>query len=308
MRDTPIPVPAAHQLLVKTRAAALNRGEFIALHGLVGDSAAIRAGIEAAGDIADIGPDVDGFQTGTRVMGRVNGAYAEYALMDAREAIPIPACMSWEQAAATPITFSVVHDMLLGQGRMVAGDWLLVPGVSSGVGVATLQTGKALGARVIGTSRSADKLARLAPLGLDVPVVSHGADFHNAVMKATGEHGADLIVNTVGGTIFAECLRSLAFQGRMAIVGYLDRVLVSDIDLAALHAKRLCLYGVSNKLRDAAARAETTRGFIKDLLPAFADGRIQPMIDRVFAFDEMPEARRYMESDTHTGKIVLRVA
>ena len=98
MRDTPIPVPAAHQLLVKTRAAALNRGEFIALHGLVGDSAAIRAGIEAAGDIADIGPDVDGFQTGTRVMGRVNGAYAEYALMDAREAIGLLAERDRERA------------------------------------------------------------------------------------------------------------------------------------------------------------------------------------------------------------------
>ncbi|MSQ51750.1 MAG: zinc-binding alcohol dehydrogenase [Betaproteobacteria bacterium] len=306
-RDTPMPVPEAHQLLVKIRAAALNRGEFIASHGLTADSKAARAGIEAAGEVIQAGPEAIGIPTGARVMGRVTGAYAEYALLDAREAIPVPPSMSWEEAAATPITFSVVHDMLIGQGRLKAGEWLLVPGVSSGVGVAALQAGKALGAKVIGTSRSAQKLAILKSLGLDVPIVSHSADFHDAVMKATTDHGADLVVNTVGGTIFSECLRSLAFQGRIAMVGYLDRVVASEIDLGALHSKRLRIFGVSNKFRDAAGRSETTRGFIKDLLPAFADGRIKPLIDRVFSFDQVPEAKRYMESDAQTGKIVVRL-
>lgn len=306
-RDTPMPVPEAHQLLVKIHAAALNRGEFISGHGLTPDSKPTRAGIEAAGEVVKTGPDVTGISAGSRVMGRVNGAYAEYALMDAREAIPVPVSMSWEDAAATPITFSVVYDMLVEQGRLAAGEWLLVPGVTSGVGVAALQAGKALGAKVIGTSRSPEKLARLAPLGLDVPIVSQGADFHDAVMKATTGHGTDLVVNTVGGTLFAECLRSLAFQGRIAMVGYLDRVVSSEIDLAALHSKRLRIFGVSNKHRDAASRSETTRGFIRDLLPAFADGRIKPLVDRVFSFDQMTEARRYMESDAQTGKIVLRV-
>jgi NADPH2:quinone reductase len=306
-RDTPMPVPAASQLLVKIHAAALNRGEFIASHGLTADSKPTRAGIEAAGEVVQAAPDVTHIQTGARVMGRVNGAYAEYAIMDAREAIPVPASMTWEEAAATPITFSVVYDMLVEQGRITSGEWLLVPGVSSGVGVAALQAGKALGAKVIGTSRSAEKLARLKPLGLDVSIVSRGADFHDAVMKATADHGADLVVNTVGGTVFAECLRSLAFQGRIAMVGYLDRVVASEIDLAALHSKRLRIFGVSNKHRDAAARSETTRGFIRDLLPAFADGRIKPLVDRVFAFDQMAEAKSYMESDSQAGKIVLRV-
>lgn len=307
-RDTPMPVAAGHQLLVRIHAAALNRGEFIASHGLTADSKATRAGIEAAGEVAQAGPEATGFNAGARVMGRVSGAYADYALMDAREAIPVPDGMSWEAAAATPITFCVVYDMLVEQGRIKTGEWLLVPGVSSGVGVAALQAGKALGAKVIGTSRSAEKLARLAPLGLDVPLVSRGPDFHDAVMKATGGHGADLVVNTVGGTIFSECVRSLAFQGRIAMVGYLDRVVASSIDLAALHSQRLRIFGVSNKHRDAASRSETVRGFIRDLLPAFADGRIKPLIDRVYPFDQMPEAKRFMESDSQTGKIVLRVA
>ncbi len=306
-RETPMPVPSENQLLVKIHAAALNRGEFIASHGLTADSKATRAGIEAAGEVTQAGTKATGFKTGARVMGRVTGAYAEYALMDAREAIPVPAAMSWEEAAATPITFCVVYDMLVEQGGIKSGEWLLVPGVSSGVGVAALQAGKALGAKVIGTSRSAAKLARLSPLGLDVPLVSKGPDFHDAVMKATGGHGADLVVNTVGGTVFSECMRSLAFQGRIAMVGYLDRVVVSDIDLAALHSQRLRIFGVSNKHRDAASRSETVRGFIRDLLPAFADGRIKPLIDKVFSFDQAPDAKAHMEADAQTGKIVIRL-
>jgi len=306
-RDTPMPVPGPQQVLLKVHAAALNRGEFIASHGLTADAKATLAGIEGAGEVMQVGSAVTGIRIGDRLMGRLNGAYAEYSLLDAREAIPMPAALSWEEAAATPITFCVVHDMLIGQGRLQSGEWLLVPGVSSGVGVAALQAGKALGAKVIGTSRSADKLEKLKPLGIDVPLISHGADFHDAVMSATDGRGADLVTNTVGGSVFAECLRSLAFQGRIAMVGYLDRVLKSDIDLAALHAKRLRIFGVSNKHRDAAGRSQTTRAFIRDLLPAFADGRIKPLIDRVYSFDQLREAKRHMESDAQTGKIVVRV-
>src|ERR1035441_2116279 len=107
-----------------------------------------------------------GMAPGERVMGRCGGAFAEYALMDAREAVAIPARLSWEEAASIPLTFMVVHDMLIAQGRLVAGEWLLVTGISSGVGVAALQTAKALGAKVIGTSGSADKLERLKAIGL----------------------------------------------------------------------------------------------------------------------------------------------
>jgi len=111
--------------------------------------------------------------------------------MDAREAMKVPAGLGWEEAAATPLVFLVVYDMLVAQGRLAAGQWLLVTGVSSGVGVAALQTGKALGARVIGTSGSADKLARLEKLGLDVGIKTRAADFHDAVMKATGHQGRE---------------------------------------------------------------------------------------------------------------------
>jgi len=198
--------------------------------------------------------------------------------------------------------------MLVAQGRLTAGQWLLVTGVSSGVGVAALQTGKALGARVIGTSGSAEKLARLASLGLDVGLRTRAADFHDAVMKATDGKGVHLVVNNVGGSVFAECVRSLAFEGRLAMVGYLDRTLTAPLDLEALHGKRLTLFGVSNRLRTAAQRAETVRGFVGDVLPFFEDGRIRPLVDRVFPFEQLPSAVEFMERDAQVGKIVVRVA
>ncbi len=307
-RDVPVPQPAAGQVLVQIRAAGLNRGEFIAGHGLTSAAAAKPAGTDAAGEIAQLGAGVAGLKPGDRVMGRCPGAFAEYALMDARDAIPVPPRLSWEEAAAVPIVFLVVHDMLVAQGHLAAGEWLLVTGISSGVGVAALQAAKALGAKVIGTSGSAHKLERLKPLGLDVGIRTRAGDFSGAVMQATGGRGADLAVNTVGGSVFAECVRSLAFQGRLAIVGYVDGVLRSEMDLEALHTKRLRIFGVSNKLRNAEQRSVTVRGFVADLLPAIADGRIRPLLDRVFDFAELPAAKSYMESDAHVGKVVVRVA
>ena len=286
-------------------AASLNRGELIVGHGLQKAGTAKSIGVEGAGEIAKIGAGVAGLDIGQRVMGRCAGAFAEYALMDCREAIPIPAGLSWEEAAAIPLTFLVVYDMLVIQGKLKRDQWMLVTGVSSGVGVAALQTAKALGAKVIGTSRSQDKLDRLKALGLDVGLCTRSADFYDAVMKDTHGRGVNLVVNTVGGSMFAECLRSMAFEGRLATVGYVDGILKSEIDLQALHAKRLTLFGVSNKLRSPEQRAQVVPGFVADVLPAIAAGRIRPFIDKVYPFDQLAAARAHMESNAHVGKIVL---
>ncbi|TSA41015.1 MAG: zinc-binding alcohol dehydrogenase, partial [Betaproteobacteria bacterium] len=179
---------------------------------------------------------------------------------------------------------------------------------SSGVGVACIQTGKYLGAKVIGTSGSAEKLARLKAIGLDVGIQTRSADFAAQVKSVTDGKGANLVVNNVGGSVFAECVRALAYQGRLATVSSMDGVTKSEIDLEALHAYRLELFGVSNRHTSPAQRAQTVRGFVRDLLPAFAEGRIAPVVDKVFAFDELPAAKDYMESNSQVGKIVVRVA
>jgi NADPH:quinone reductase-like Zn-dependent oxidoreductase len=197
--------------------------------------------------------------------------------------------------------------MLYPYGRLKSGEWLLITGISSGVGVACLQTGKLLGARVIGTSGSTDKLAKLKAVGLDAGIHTRAPDFAAQAKAITGGKGVDLIVNNVGGGVFAECLRALAFKGRLATVGSVDGVMKCELDLDALHSYRLELFGVSNKFTTALERAQTVDGFTRDLLPAFAGGRITPVIDRVFAFDELPAAKDYMESNAQVGRIVVRL-
>lgn len=307
-RDVAVPQPGAGQLLVRVRAASLNRGEFVSGHGLHGPAGAWKAiGTEAAGEVAAIGEGVAGFAVGDKVMGRCPGAFSEYALMDVAEAMPVPPNLLWEEAASVALTFLTAFDMLVLQGRLKAGEWLLVNGVSSGVGVASLQLAKVLGAKVIGTSGSREKLDALKPLGLDVALCTRQADFAAAVLEATDGKGAHLAINTVGGSMFAEDVRCLAFEGRLAVVGYVDGRLHADIDLEAVHAKRLAIFGVSNKLRTKAQKAAAVPRFVQDVLPHIAAGRVVPRVDRMFPFSQLREAKALMESGGHAGKIVLQV-
>jgi NADPH2:quinone reductase len=307
IRDTPAPEPGPRQLLVRMCAASLNRGEFVAGHGLHGAAGSWKAiGGECAGEVFATGADVTRFKPGDRVMGRCAGAFAEMAVIDEAEAIAVPENLSWDEAACVPLTFLVSFDMLVLQGHIQPGEWVLINGVSSGVGVASLQLAKALGAKVIGTSGSADKLARLKPLGLDVAIHTRAPDFADAVMEATDRRGADLVINTVGGTVFAENIRAMAFEGRLATVGYVDGVVQAELDLAALHAKRLTLFGVSNKLRSKAQKSAAVPAFVEQVMPHIAAGRIRPQVDQVFDFARLAEAKHRMETGGHVGKIVLR--
>lgn len=306
-RDAPVPRPGSGQLSVRIRAAALNRGEFIAGHGLHGAGAARPAGFEAAGEVTEVGEGVAGFRPGDRVMGRCDGAFAEHGVMHAGEAFVVPDVLSWEQAACATVTYLTAHDMLMGQGRLRAGEWMLVTGISSGVGVAALQVAKALGARVMGTSGSPAKLQRLQAMGLDVAWPTRGADFVEAVLEASGGRGVDLVVNTVGGSVFGACVEAMAFEGRLATVGYVDGVVRAEMDLMALHKKRLQLFGVSNKMRTVQHRIDAAAAFGRELLPLMAAGKVVPLVDKSFPFDALDAARAAMVAGEHVGKIVLRM-
>ena len=306
LREVSEPKPKAGEVLIKVRAAGLNRGEFIGGYGLAA-AAPKPGGIECAGEVAGVGEGVTGFEAGARVMGRASGTFSELALMRASDAILVPERLSWEEAAGATIAYLTAYDMLWPGGDLKAREWLLVTGVSAGVGVASLQLGKLIGAKVIGTSGSAEKLAKLKRLGLDIGLENRNGGFAARVMDETDGKGVNLVVNNVGGSVFAECIQVLAYKGRLATVGYVDGVVSATLDLGALHARRLKVFGVSNKMRSGAEIAEGVRGYVRDVLPAIASGVVKPVIDRVFPFAELPAAKAHMEASAHLGKIIVGI-
>jgi len=312
VRDVQRPVVTAGHVLVRVHASSLNRAEFRRLHTMrvrPGQAApeARTGGGDAAGEVVEIGPEVHGVKPGDRVMGRCAGGFAEFALLDAREVMAAPERLSWEEAACIPIVFVVVHDALFVSGQLRAGETVLVTAAPSGVGVATLLLAKFLGAKVIGTSRSAEKLERLTAHGLDVGIATGSEGFGEAISRVIGDDGVDMVVDNIGADVLAPCLKALAVGGRFVTIGRMSGVTEGELDVDLLAERRLHLYGVSNRLRTPAQRAESAKRFAADLLPALGDGRLRPVIDRCLPLDEIAAAGAYLEADKHVGKVVIEI-
>ena len=219
----------------------------------------------------------------------------------------MPPALSWEEAASIPLTFLVSYDMLVLQGRLKAGEWLLVNGVSSGVGVASLQLGKALGAKVIGTSGSAGKLAALKPLGLDVALCTRAADFAPAVMEATG-HAARTWSSTPSAAPSSP-RTSARWPSR---AGSRPWAMSTACCMPTWTSRRCtpsgsrCSASPTSCAARSSARPPCPR-FVAEVMPHFAAGRIKPQIDQVIDFAQLQEAKAHMEAGDHVGKIVLRM-
>ena len=176
------------------------------------------------------------------------------------------------------------------------------------MGVNAVQIGKYLGAKVIGLSRSKEKLDKLKGIGMDIGIQASGPGFADKVLEATGGNGVNLAINLVGGTVFPDLVKSLANQGRLAIIGYVDDKHHAELDLETLHGKRLQVFGVSNTRMTAPQRAEAMKNFARDILPGFADGKMTAVIDKVFPFDQLAAAKTYVETNAQLGKVVIKVA
>lgn len=304
-RETSMPMPPAGHMLVRVRAASINRGDIMARIKRHSAAGGRPAGVDGAGEVVDAGASP--FKKGERVMFRAHGALAEYASVDPALASRVPDSMSWEEAGSILAAYITGWEAVCQFGRVKAGDLVLVCGVSSGVGVAALQMAKHTGAEVIGTSGSAEKLNALKKLGLDIGIVARGGDFADEVLKATGGKGANVAVNLVGGTALPTCVRAAADFGRIIIVGYVDNTMHADFDLETVHGRRLQIIGISNTPLSPAQRAEAHRGFIGDFYAALESGAIRPLIDRVFSFEQAPAAKDYVETNQLIGKVVVTV-
>jgi NADPH2:quinone reductase len=311
LRDIPIPQPGPQQVLVRVRAAGLNRAELAVAaghkHGAMGGTGTV-VGLEWSGEVEAVGSEVPGIRPGQRVMCSGSGGYAEYAVTDWGRVTPVPANnMSFEQAATLPIALQTMHDALVTNGRLTAGETVLIQGASTGVGLMGLQIAKLRGARlVIGTSTNEAKRARLAEFGADLALDSSREDWPDAVLATTDGKGVDVIIDQISASVANQNMRATAVLGRIVNVGRLGGSTGNfDFDLHAL--RRISYIGVTFRTRSVEEVREINRRMRADLWGALEAGKLFLPIDRTFPLDQAADAQAHMRANKHFGKIVLTV-
>jgi NADPH2:quinone reductase len=307
IRDVPEPRPKPNEVLVRVRAAGLNRADLNAAKAAGGHGRPENPiGLEWAGEVVELGADAAGVKVGDRVLCSGTGGYAEFAATDAGRLWPMPASgMSWEEAATLPIALLTMHNALVTAGRLRRGESVLIQGASSGVGLMGMMIAKHLGAGpVIGTSTDATRRARLKEFGADLALDPRAADWPEQVHKATGGKGVNLIVDMVSGPLMNQNMQAAAVLGRIVNVGRLGGMKAEfDFDLHAL--KRIDYVGVTFRTRSVEEVREIVRRMRADLWDAVAAGKLRLPIDRAFPLSEAPAALAHMRSNAHFGKIVL---
>jgi NADPH2:quinone reductase len=310
-QDVPAPTPSAQDLLVAVRCAAVNRADLrrAASHFAASDQkrqAAI-AGVEMAGEVTGMGAEVRGFAIGDRVMAMTGGAYAEQVCIDHRLALPVPDGFSWQEAAATPISFITAHDALVTAGQLQQSQTVLVQGGSTGAGIATVQIARLLGVgKIFATAGRPDKLAKIRALGCDVALNYREDDVVAEVRRNTSGIGVDLVIDIVGGSAAQVNIDALAIRGRIVCLGRVAG-LEATINLDEFSRKRACMIGVTFRTRSLDERIEAVRRFSRDLLAALADRRIRPIVDSEFPLEEAARAQEHVRANHHFGKVLLRV-
>ena len=304
--NVPSPRPGPRELVVRVRASGVNRADLLQRRGLYppppGESEV--PGLEFAGVVEEVGQGVTRWRPGDRVMGIVGGGgYAERVRVDERVAVAVPEGMGMTAAGAIPEVYMTAYDAVFRQAGLERGETLLIHAVGSGVGTAALQLARRAGARTIGTSRTGAKLERAAALGLEAGLPG-GEGWEEGVMDATGGRGADVILDLVGAPYLAGNQAAIAVGGRHVVVG-VPGGSRAGIDLRRLMVRRARLYGTVLRARPVEEKAALAAEFAAAVLPGFAAGALQPVIDGVLPAGEAAEAHRRMERNLNFGKIVL---
>ena len=264
-------------------------------------------GLEVAGHVAAVGAGSARFNSGDAVMALVNGGgYAQYCVADEGSTLPVPAGLSMSEAACVPENFFTVWHNVFERGALKPGEWFLVHGGTSGIGVTAIQLAKAFGAKVITTAGSPDKCAAARALGADFAIDYKTEDFSAAVKEATAGRGVDVILDMVGGDYIDKNIRALADDGRLVNIGYQSGSSVTT-DMMRVMLKRLTLTGSTLRIRTPEVKGAIARAVETKVLPLFAEGKVKVIIDSTFPLDRAADAHARMESSQHIGKIVLVV-
>ena len=302
----PVPAPAAGEVLIKVAAAGINRPDVMQRQGNYpapkGHSEI--QGLEVSGTVAVLGAGAGRFKEGDRVMALVNGGgYAEYCVAAGTTCLPVPANISMTEAAAIPEGFFTVWHNVFERGGLKSGEWFLIHGGTSGIGVAAIQLAHAMGARVIATAGSTEKCAACRELGATRAVDYNTEDFVEVVKAVTEGKGVNVILDIVGADYVERNLRSLADDGRLVNIAF-QRGSKVTIDMMRVMLKRLTLTGSTLRIRSPDVKAGIARAVEEKVLPLIADGRIRIVIDATYPLAEAAKAHERMEQ-SHIGKVVL---
>jgi len=304
--EIPPPAAAPDELLVDVRAAGCNFADTLMVRGRyqVKPQLPFVAGYELAGVVRELGKEVSGFAPGDRVCGFAGrGAFAEQAALPARAAYRIPDGVSFDDAAAMPTVYPTSYLALVDRANLRAGETLLVHAAAGGVGLAAVQIGKALGARVIATAGGADKLEVARQAGADVVIDYRQQDFCDAVMADTDGRGADVIYDSVGGDTFDRSLKCIAWGGRLLVIGFAsgripevkaNRILLKNIAIVGLH------WGPYVE-----REPDRVEACFEALFEMYRQGRVRPLISGVYSLEQVPEALRQLAARESVGKLVV---
>ncbi len=304
--ERPDPVAGPGQVLIRVRAAGVNRPDLLQRTGAYPPppGASDVLGLEVAGEIEAVGEGVTRWAVGDRVCALLGGGgYAELAVVDARHVLPIPEGLDYVQAAVLPETVFTVFANVFEGGALKAGETLLIHGATSGIGVTAIQMAKAAGARVIATSRGADKASAAKALGADISLEAKSDDLEAQIREAGG---ADVVLDMVGRDYAALNLNSLNAGGRWVVIASLTGPKV-EMDLQRIMLKRLTLTGSTLRSRPADEKARLTAAVEATAWPWVASGKVKPPVQAVFALEQAADAHAELEAGGHIGKIVLSV-
>ncbi|HRY05564.1 MAG TPA: NAD(P)H-quinone oxidoreductase [Hyphomicrobiaceae bacterium] len=306
-RQIEVPKPGPGQVLIKVHAAGINRPDVLQRQGLYpapkGHSAI--PGLEVAGEIAANGEGASRYKVGDKVMALVNGGgYAQYCIAEEPATLPIPTGLSMVEAAAVPETFFTVWHNVFERAGLKPGEWFMIHGGTSGIGVTAIQLAKAFGAKVIATAGSPDKCAACRALGADRAVDYRSEDFVEVVKEVTAKRGVDVILDMVGGDYVDRNIRSLGDDGRLVYIAFLKGSKV-EVDLMRVMLKRLTVTGSTLRIRPTEVKGRIARALEQKVSPLLADKSLKVVMDSTFPLNEASNAHARLDAGAHIGKIVL---